>query len=78
MYNKMKKAITLTILCFGFIGYSQSKLDNYIQIGLKTYTKCSMTIFKSSINFIEICPAPVTKNSISNEMGFFLCVIIDN
>lgn len=32
----MKKAITFTIICFGFIGYSQSKLDNYIQIGLKS------------------------------------------
>ena len=32
----MKKAITFTILCFGFIGFSQSKLDNYIQTGLKS------------------------------------------
>lgn len=36
MYNKMKKVITLTLFCFGFLGYSQSKLDNYIQIGLKS------------------------------------------
>ena len=32
----MKKVITLTLFCFGFLGYSQSKLDNYIQIGLKS------------------------------------------
>ncbi len=32
----MKKAITFTIICFGFIGYSQSRLDHYIQIGLKS------------------------------------------
>src|SRR3954464_14400241 len=36
MYNKMKKVLTLTLFCFGCIGYSQSKLDNYIQIGLKS------------------------------------------
>ena len=36
MYSKMKKVITLTLFCFGFLGYSQSKLDNYIQIGLKS------------------------------------------
>ena len=36
MYNKMKKIITLTLFCFGFSGYSQSKLYNYIQIGLKS------------------------------------------
>ena len=36
MYNKMKKAITFTILCFGCIGYSQGKLDTYIQTGLKS------------------------------------------
>jgi outer membrane protein TolC len=32
----MKNAITLVILCYGFLGYSQSKLDNYILIGLKS------------------------------------------
>jgi outer membrane protein TolC len=32
----MKNAITLAIVCCGFLGYSQSKLDNYIQIGLKS------------------------------------------
>lgn len=32
----MKKVLTLTLFCFGCIGYSQSKLDNYIQIGLKS------------------------------------------
>jgi outer membrane protein TolC len=32
----MKKVITLTLFCFGFLGYSQNKLDNYIQIGLKS------------------------------------------
>jgi outer membrane protein TolC len=32
----MKKAITLAMISFGFLGYSQSKLDNYIQIGLTT------------------------------------------
>lgn len=35
-YNKMKKALTFAIICFGFIGYSQSKLESYIQIGLKS------------------------------------------
>ena len=32
----MKKALTFAIICFGFIGYSQSKLESYIQIGLKS------------------------------------------
>jgi outer membrane protein TolC len=32
----MKNAITLVLLCCGFLGYSQSKLDNYILIGLKS------------------------------------------
>lgn len=32
----MKNAITLAIVCCGFLGYSQSRLDNYIQIGLKS------------------------------------------
>jgi len=32
----MKNAITLVLLCYGFLGYSQSKLDNYILIGLKS------------------------------------------
>jgi outer membrane protein TolC len=32
----MKNVITLVILCYGFLGYSQSKLDNYILIGLKS------------------------------------------
>lgn len=36
MYKIMKYAITLVILCYGFLGYSQSKLDNYILIGLKS------------------------------------------
>ena len=36
MYNKMRKVITLTLFCFGFTGYSQSKLDHYIQIGLQS------------------------------------------
>jgi len=36
MYKIMKNAITLVILCYGFLGYSQSKLDNYILIGLKS------------------------------------------
>lgn len=36
MYNKMKKAIALTLICFGFVGYSQTKLETYIQIGLKS------------------------------------------
>jgi len=36
MYKIMKKAITLVLLCCGFLGYSQSKLDNYILIGLKS------------------------------------------
>jgi outer membrane protein TolC len=32
----MKKAIALAMISFGFLGYSQSKLDNYIQIGLNS------------------------------------------
>ncbi|HEU4790451.1 MAG TPA: TolC family protein [Flavobacterium sp.] len=32
----MKKSVTIIIICFGFFGYSQSKLENYIQIGLKS------------------------------------------
>lgn len=32
----MKNAITLAMVCFGFVGYSQSRLDNYIHIGLKS------------------------------------------
>lgn len=32
----MKKAIALTLICFGFVGYSQTKLETYIQIGLKS------------------------------------------
>ena len=32
----MKNVITLVLLCCGFLGYSQSKLDNYILIGLKS------------------------------------------
>ena len=36
MYKIMKNAITLVLLCCGFLGYSQSKLDNYILIGLKS------------------------------------------
>ena len=36
MYKIMKNAITLVLLCYGFLGYSQSKLDNYILIGLKS------------------------------------------
>jgi outer membrane protein TolC len=32
----MKNAITLVLLCCGLLGYSQSKLDNYILIGLKS------------------------------------------
>lgn len=36
MYNKMKKAIILTMISFGFIGYSQSRLEHYIEIGLKS------------------------------------------
>lgn len=36
MYKTMKNAITLAIVCCGFLGYSQSRLDNYIQIGLKS------------------------------------------
>jgi outer membrane protein TolC len=35
MYTKMKKAIIFSMISFGFIGYSQSKLDDYIEIGLK-------------------------------------------
>jgi outer membrane protein TolC len=36
MYKIMKNAITLVLLCCGLLGYSQSKLDNYILIGLKS------------------------------------------
>jgi len=36
MYKIMKNVITLVLLCCGFLGYSQSKLDNYILIGLKS------------------------------------------
>jgi outer membrane protein TolC len=32
----MRNAITIAIVCCVFLGYSQSKLDNYIQIGLKS------------------------------------------
>ncbi|QOG02101.1 TolC family protein [Flavobacterium sp. MDT1-60] len=32
----MKNAITLAMICFGILGYSQSKLDNYIHIGLES------------------------------------------
>lgn len=35
MYKMIKKAITMTMICFGSLGYSQSKLDNYIQLGLE-------------------------------------------
>ena len=31
----MKKAIIFSMISFGFIGYSQSRLDDYIEIGLK-------------------------------------------
>ncbi len=31
-----KNVLTLVIICLGYLGYSQSKLDNYIQIGLTT------------------------------------------
>ncbi|EJG02071.1 TolC family protein [Flavobacterium sp. F52] len=32
----MKNAITIALLCFASLGYSQSKLENYIQIGLES------------------------------------------
>lgn len=32
----MKNVTTLVMICLGYLGYSQSKLDNYIQIGLTT------------------------------------------
>lgn len=35
MCKMIKKAITMTMICFGSLGYSQSKLDNYIQLGLE-------------------------------------------
>lgn len=31
----IKKALTLTLILFGYLGYSQSKLDGYIEVGLK-------------------------------------------
>ncbi|PJJ08355.1 outer membrane protein TolC [Flavobacterium sp. 1] len=35
MYNMMRKTLTLTLILFGYLGYSQSKLDGYIEVGLK-------------------------------------------
>ncbi|MNX40160.1 Outer membrane efflux protein [compost metagenome] len=35
MYSKMKIVVNLAIICFGYLGYSQSRLDSYIQTGLK-------------------------------------------
>lgn len=35
MYNMIKKTLTLTLVLFGYLGYSQSKLDGYIEVGLK-------------------------------------------
>ena len=35
MYNDMKIVVNFAILCFGYLGYSQSRLDSYIQTGLK-------------------------------------------
>lgn len=35
MYNMIKKTLTLTLILFGYLGYSQSKLDGYIEVGLK-------------------------------------------
>ncbi|WP_232727012.1 TolC family protein [Flavobacterium sp. 1] len=31
----MRKTLTLTLILFGYLGYSQSKLDGYIEVGLK-------------------------------------------
>jgi outer membrane protein TolC len=31
----IKKTLTLTLVFFGYLGYSQSKLDGYIEVGLK-------------------------------------------
>lgn len=31
----IKKTLTLTLVLFGYLGYSQSKLDGYIEVGLK-------------------------------------------
>ena len=31
----IKKTLTLTLILFGYLGYSQSKLDGYIEVGLK-------------------------------------------
>ena len=31
----VKKTLTLTLILFGYLGYSQSKLDGYIEVGLK-------------------------------------------
>ena len=31
----IKKTLTLTLIFFGYLGYSQSKLDSYIEVGLK-------------------------------------------
>ncbi|MFV8342535.1 TolC family protein [Flavobacterium sp. XS2P39] len=31
----IRKTLTLTLILFGYLGYSQSKLDNYIEVGLK-------------------------------------------
>jgi outer membrane protein TolC len=36
MYKIMKNAITIALFCFASLGYSQSKLENYIQIGLES------------------------------------------
>lgn len=35
MYNMIKKTLTLALILFGYLGYSQSKLDGYIEVGLK-------------------------------------------
>ena len=35
MCKMIKKTLTLTLVLFGYLGYSQSKLDGYIEVGLK-------------------------------------------
>lgn len=35
MYIVIRKTLTLTLILFGYLGYSQSKLDGYIEVGLK-------------------------------------------
>jgi outer membrane protein TolC len=35
MYKMINKTLTLTLIFFGYLGYSQSKLDTYIEAGLK-------------------------------------------